>query len=295
MKLKAINTKFFIISAFLILISSCTKDVTNLKLPEYEPKLVLSSFISPDLDAIKLRLVCNSNTFGKLLQTEPPGRVSILLSNSIDELKIDTNLLDSESNDIIMGNMHVKEGDIFSITVQNEKGLSAKASCSVPVKRNFHIEVDTSRIMNLSPSGKLLSTLTVKISITDFPGENNYYRMLISGKSYGDKFVNEMAANYDVGDLVFSDKGRDGKKFVLRSITFFSTEASLLSRIDSSFLRIYLLNTDKSYYDYHQSLLSEYLADSNPFSEPVPLYSNVSNGVGILASYTVDSLIFRVR
>jgi hypothetical protein len=63
---------------------------------------------------------------------------------------------------------------------------------------------------------------------------------------------------------------------------------------DSAFLRIYLLSTDKPYYDFHKSLENFSLGDS-PFSEPSFLYNNVNGGLGIFASYTLDSLIFRVK
>ncbi len=268
--------------------------MNNLKLPDFEQKLVLSSFISPNLPVIELTVDCNMNNFGKLFPPEPPGKVTILLTNGIDEVRIDTTLLKSLHNKILVKNMPVKEGKSFKIKVINSKGLSAEASCAVPIKRDFHIEVDTTRLLSTDPfGGNTRSTLSIKVSITDFPGESNYYRLLITTQTYGGS---ELSGQPEKGDVVFSDKGKDGKKFVLRSVTFFSNYIDSIAKVDSSFLRIYLLNTDKPYYDFHQSLLTSLNSgDGNPFSEPAPLYSNVSNGVGILASYTVDSLIFRVK
>jgi hypothetical protein len=295
--LEPVKTKYFIVVLLPFLITSCTKDVNNLKLPDFEQKLVLSSFISPDLPVIELTLDCNTNNFGMLFSPEPPGKVTILLTNGTDEVRIDTTLLKSIHNKILVKNMPVKEGKSFKIKVINDKGLSAEASCTVPVKRAFHIEVDTTRLLTHYPFGRnTSSTLSIKVSITDFPGESNYYRLLITGKSYGDPWSSEIFGQYDIGDLVFSDKGNDGKKFVLRSVTFSSNDIDSIAKVDSSFLRIYLLNTDKPYYDFHQSLLTSLNSGGgDPFSEPAPLYSNVSNGVGVLASYTVDSLIFRVK
>lgn len=292
-----VKTKYYTAVLLTLLITSCTKDVNNLKLPDFEQKLVLSSFISPDLLVNELTVDCNMNNFGKLLSPEPPGKVTILLTNGTDEVRIDTTLLKSIHNKILVKNMPVKEGKSFKIKVINDKGLSAEASCTVPDKRDFHIEVDTTRLLSTDPfGGNIRSTLSIKVSITDFPGESNYYRLLITGQSYGNPRGTEIAEQPDKGDLVFSDKGKDGKKFVLRSVTFFSNNIDSIAKVDSSFLRIYLLNTDKPYYDFHQSLLTSLNSgDGNPFSEPAPLYSNVSNGVGILASYTVDSLIFRVK
>jgi hypothetical protein len=97
-------------------------------------------------------------------------------------------------------------------------------------------------------------------------------------------------------DRVSNDIGLDGKTFILRTIEFqpvYSDEPSW-SIPDSAFLRIYLLNTDKPYYDFHKSLENYSLGDY-PFTEPSFLYSNVKGGLGIFASYTLDSLIFRVK
>lgn len=279
-----------------IFIASCTKDVTNVKLPEFEQKLLINSFISPDLTVNELTIDCTRSDFGKLSFPDPPGKVSIFLSNGTNEVRIDTTLLKSHFNKILVKNMPLVDGKSFKIKVVSDKGLTAEASCSVPVKRDFHIVVDTTRLLSTDPDGRnKYSTLSVNVSITDFPGESNYFRLLVSGQSYGNTRGSEIRGIFDVGDQVISDNGRDGKKFVLRSLTFFAENVDSIAKVDSSFLRIYLLNTDKAYYDFHKSLLTFSFGGGDPFAEPSPLYSNISNGIGIFAAYVVDSLIFRIK
>ena len=172
--------------------------------------------------------------------------------------------------------------------MDNEEGLTAEASCTVPVWRAFHIEVDTTNRLSYNQwSGEKYSTITAKISITDFPGEANYFRLVFS--------VNGIQFVTPVEDIVISDKGRDGEKIVLQTITFYPITINSTYEADSAFLRIYLLNTNKAYYDYHKSFYTSTLGNTGPFTEPSPLYSNVSNGVGIFAAYTIDSLIFRLK
>jgi hypothetical protein len=87
----------------------------------------------------------------------------------------------------------------------------------------------------------------------------------------------------------FNDKGMDGLRAKV------SIEGIGLSDMtDSCFLKIYLLNTDKAYYDYQKSL-EKYNSGEDPFTEPSPVYSNISGGLGIFAAYTVDSLIYRLK
>jgi hypothetical protein len=184
--------------------------------------------------------------------------------------------------------MHFSYGKSYKIKVDNDEGLTAEASCTVPVRRAFHIEVDTTNRLSYNQwSGEKYSTITAKISITDFPGEANYFRLVFS--------VNGIQFVTPVEDIVISDKGRDGEKIVLQTITFYPVTINSTYETDSAFLRIYLLNTNKAYYDYHKSFYTSTLGNTGPFTEPSPLYSNVSNGVGIFAAYTIDSLIFRLK
>jgi hypothetical protein len=62
---------------------------------------------------------------------------------------------------------------------------------------------------------------------------------------------------------------------------------------DSAFLKVYLLNTCKPYYQYHKSL-ENYNDGENPFAEPTPIYSNIEGGLGVFAAYLVDSAVIRL-
>jgi hypothetical protein len=210
-----LNKRIILSTAYILLfLTSCTKDVINVKLPEFEKKLVLSSFISPDLKYNEFTLGCTKSDFGKLSAPEPPGKVSVSISDGINEIRIDTTLIDSNYYfKIRIRNMHFSYGKSYKIKVDNDEGLTAEASCTVPVRRAFHIEVDTTNRLSYNQwSGEKYSTITAKISITDFPGEANYFRLVFS--------VNGIQFVTPVEDVVISDKGRDGEKIVLQTITF---------------------------------------------------------------------------
>lgn len=277
-------------TSIILLLASCTKDVINVKLPDFEQKLVMTSFISPDIKSNEIMLVCTNSDFGKLSHPDLPGKISALISNETNEIRIDTVLVDSEyyNNRILIRNMSFKPGKSYKIKVVNDKGLTAEASCTIPFRRDFPIEVDTTILISSYPyRSEKYSITTAKISITDYPGESNYFRLIFS--------VNGMPISPPVEDVIISDKGRDGEKIILQTITFGAVPINSTQKTDSAFLRIYLLNTNKAYYDYHKSFQTSTLGNTGPFTEPSPLYSNVSNGVGIFAAYVVDSLIFRIK
>jgi len=49
-----------------------------------------------------------------------------------------------------------------------------------------------------------------------------------------------------------------------------------------------------SFQTYHHSL-DKYSSGGNPFTEISPAWSNIEGGLGIFASYVVDSLVFKLK
>jgi len=88
----------------------------------------------------------------------------------------------------------------------------------------------------------------------------------------------------------FSDEGYDGKRIYANN---FGSQYNA-SNSDSVKTVIYILNTNKDYYIYHQSLI-KYSGGDDPFSEVSPVFSNINGGLGIFAGYTVDSIVLRLK
>jgi hypothetical protein len=308
---------FCLLLIFTFGLSSCRKVASDVDPPEFIQKLVINAFLSPDKTDNKIFISSNVKRFGELTGAyEPFGNVSLYIYENSKEIKFDTVRKDyyGTGYDYYIKNFQFKEGQTYNLKVISDLGLEAEATCKIPLKRNFQITVDTTFRKTTDDYGQKISILTAKVNITDFPGEANYYRLLYLYETYRPAFPSQKHLSYkDVvespipgwaetnawqNDHVKSDAGRDGEKFVLRSIEFrpvYLDEPGLKwPDADSAFLRIYLLSTDKPYYDYHKSLENFSLGDA-PFTEPSFVYSNVKGGLGIFASYVLDSLIFRIK
>lgn len=175
--------------------------------------------------------------------------------------------------------------------MESDNGLYADALCTVPLKGKTDLEIDTSRIDNYNQRPVDGIYFNTGISYTDSKGENNYYILLCQEVAYISRwgvepFIMSLALSEKE---YFDDKGKDG----LRSRIPLQV-LGLGSEIDSSYLKIYLLNVDKNYYNYHKSL-ANYKSGEDPFTETSPVYSNISGGLGIFAAYTIDSMIFRLK
>jgi hypothetical protein len=283
------KSKYWIIFPVLALLFSCEKEVKTGSIPEFEQKLVLSSFISPADTVSTIYVSSNKRIYGDLDIIESLGNLTGTISNGIKEYSLFRTTVGFKFNNT---DFRIEEGKTYNLKVSSSNGLIAEGSCSVPYKRNLHITVDTA-FSAIGPVDRpVYKTLTATVSITDSPGEENYYRVSCrqdmyykyAGKPYHSKYYQNSIKNE-----FSSDKGKDGENMELGSFGLYS-----FSQNDSSFLSIFILNTNKAYYDYHVSL-QKYSGGDDPFTEVSPVYTNINGGLGIFAAYTIDSLRFRMK
>ena len=67
----------------LIIIIGCESEVDNVRLPEFQQKLVIASFISPADSESIIYVISNQRLFGDLSIKELPGRLSGTISDGI--------------------------------------------------------------------------------------------------------------------------------------------------------------------------------------------------------------------
>ena len=280
--------KFIFSVLAIISFISCEKEVNNLKYPEFKPKWDISGYLSPDNPMSKIILSQNLRNYGNPWQFDDMGHPTITLSDGTNLIVFDSTQMRSG---IKRSDFPIQEGKTYTLKIITDKGFNAEASCTVPFRGKFDLDVDTTITRYLYQDSLTFLTVHPDFYFTDTKGVDNYYMVLCEEISYSSyynqsKYINSVGLGQKA---YFSDKGIDG----LRSKV--SIEGIGLSDMtDSCFLKIYLLNTDKVYYDYQKSL-EKYNSGEDPFTEPSPVYSNISGGLGIFAAYTVDSLIYRLK
>jgi hypothetical protein len=95
------------------------------------------------------------------------------------------------------------------------------------------------------------------------------------------------------GELLWNDKYSDGKEVEIRFV-FYSEYPEFdegLRETDTLRFMFYFQSVNQEYYTYLKSF-GKYLesgGSSDPFSEPVVIYSNVKNGYGIFAGFDQDT------
>jgi len=280
------------LNCFLIIatLSGCEKEVKHIKLPQFEQKLVIASFISPS-DSVSYVLVSsNRRLYGELNDEESPGNLTGTISDGSNMISLDTTSKGLKFN---RGKMQIQYRKTYTLKVTSDKGISAEAVCTVPEKREFLIQSDTSSVLHQEPGYLAWREFRSNISFIDFPGEFNYYRLA------GELFYYKTDPETEILEInrspirftkaYFTDKDSESDNKIHTSISIKS-----FNKYDSAFVKIFLLNTEKSYYLYHKSL-EDYNSGEDPFSEVTSVYSNINGGLGIFTSYTLDSLIYRIK
>ena len=267
---------------------SCEREAKNIILPEFRQKLVITSFISPSDSFLSVSVSINNRIYGDLGQAEDPGNLKAYISDGIREYELAKGV---EGFKLSSDEMQVVPGQRYGLRVTGDKGLRAEAFCTVPVKREFFPEADTAKRVYYDIYQGSMNLLVTRVFLADFPAEDNFYRfgckmILYNPEYYYNPYISRISGTAsDFAD----DKGKDGERFMANSYII-----PYPKYIDSAFLVFYYQNTDKGYYDYHKSLM-KYTGGDNPFTEPSPLFSNITGGLGIFASYTLDSLVIRLR
>ncbi|WP_339902442.1 DUF4249 domain-containing protein [uncultured Cyclobacterium sp.] len=89
------------------------------------------------------------------------------------------------------------------------------------------------------------------------------------------------------GGLIIDDKLFDGKE---ASIDFFTGGNYMEMEVDGGEVHFVLKNISKSYYDFQSTYGLQDWNDGDPFAQPVQVYSNIENGIGIFMTGNVSSI-----
>ncbi len=297
------NILYIVIIFWIVAFVSCEKDA-DLEIPGYSLKLAIHSFISPDDTLLKVHISTNRNVFGT--KEDYPGSLSpeVILTDGNEELVFSKR----DSLGFCSLKYTILPGREYKLLVKCEGYPDAYATCKVPLRKEISINVDTiNKYYSYyydsnyppppgSPEGYIEQKVIVKF--TDIAGEKNYYNInatqtleYLRGKRTEILMADEQDNNfsYELTKIV-SDNSLDGKNISRTFQNHFSLDTALYSAI----LDAVVLETDAEYYKYHTSL-QKYSGTDQPFTEYSPVYSNVSGGIGIFASYMKYKKSFKLK
>jgi hypothetical protein len=293
MKKIDISSVFLLVGLWML--SSCEKEAVNIKLPDQTPKLMISSFISPQ-DTLTWVMVTNSRPVYGVINYSDDRRVSdatVTLSDGTEEVQL-AFYAQQKGYAIDPARFRIQAGKTYTLTVETPDGRRAEASCTVPwEERIINVKIDTVEVQNTYNGVPQPSYMAKQASFQwlDSAGRRDYYRVFGELKR---EQKNLAGIPYYVIHPWFSgilDEGIDGRTQTQKVVFETYTPGQHFSNVVT--LYMYLLHVDEVYYKYHKAL-GDYDGD-NPFAEPVLLYSNIKGGLGVFCSFNRTETVIEVQ
>lgn len=153
---------------------------------------------------------------------------------------------------------------------------------NVPVNK-----IDTSSIY-----GEYENLFRFTVEFTDPAGTDNYYMFEIQKESYGNlqsisiSSIDPSVQSFRYNSLLFDDKLFSGKT---KSFNLDISQGEIFdySSIDSTLYIISLYSLSYDYYYYALTSGAQEMTGNSPFSEPVIVHNNITNGYGVFGGASV--------
>jgi Domain of unknown function (DUF4249) len=300
--------QFISLAVMAIIFNACVKKVT-IDLPYEGDKIVVKSIIKQDSNIYALISKStrpNANSFNN--QNEITNASITVLENNVPVTSL-TLLPQGQTfysnNRWYISNYKAKAGKTYTLKITVPNLPNAEGTETMISKPKYKIE-SYYKIVNST----LDTTNVVKLNLTDLPTEDYYQikmytadtnfaaigpRYIIDYNSYVYFSVNSLDENASIFDQIdgglrysnfyFSDKKFNGKiinpKFEFNNYSYGTNRIAVI-----------LESISKNYYRFLVSAENHLNNSGNPFSEPTQVYTNITNGYGIIGT-SADSILFK--
>lgn len=293
------NIKIFILLVIsLLTFWGCNNFVTDIdpsQLPSTDSRLVLSCYISPQDTIISAKLTETKTVISTGGTRADITNASMKISDGTKTVALvyDNNLLYYRA---LPSQMPILVGKTYTMTVSTPDGRSVSSKCTVPPPITIkEIKVDSGTAITIRKlNSKEVKEYYLKLIWQDLPGTVDYYRGF--GFVTGNIIANEKSnlgsqATFAVDFTSVDDKYSDGQ---LLSLNVTYQPPRNIDQFTLQKLTVGLFHADINYFNYHESLRKQ-RANSNPFAEPVLLYTNVDGGFGCFGAYNATWKELKVK
>lgn len=248
----------------------------DVEVPNSDPKPVVFAFLSPEDSVIKVSVTLSNPIFttkpqDNNIKVVADARVTI---ENEEGKKVPLNFnFFSTGYTINQSEFKIEPGKKYKVNVSFEK-YNVYGETTIP---NNPININTIEAIEMGKDEFDNVKYAFYTRWIDEPMQSNYYRVVVESKSAWGQW--DTMYNY-MYDAMQSDLSNDGKELFIRTELYYY-EGMLGQK---NYLDVNLLNTDYHYYEYHKRRLN-YFGD-DPFSEPIPMYTNIKGGgLGVVGSY----------
>lgn len=286
--------KRFAFLVFPILIAACTT-VVDFDIPQNKPMIVVNALFSPD-SVWRIQISRSNSILDNKPSSffEPVGNAVVTISDQNNQF-VESITGFSDKYFSYKGKTKPMPGQSYTIQVDVKDEPNIKALNKVPtLVRITSVEIDSSRfISDREP-------IEMDITFKDSGNEKNYYTVKVIGDSYYisnkdtiwvtreiyvkivDPSLNE---EFKESDKFINDNLFNGKNYTLH-VKLFSQHYWGPQSPVTVHSRVILQSLSEEYYKYFTTKNLQDYTNGDPFAQPVQVFSNVENGLGIFAGYS---------
>ena len=288
--------KGFAILMFVVLAVAC-RTVVDFDIPLEKPWIVVNSLFSPD-SVWQVQLTYSKN----ILDTSPDNFIPV--GNAVvtildpNQQVIETITPSSDKFNFVLykGKTKPLPGQSYTVqvAVKAEPILQAfsKVPTHVPITT---VEIDSSGVVDNEP-------IEMNINFKDPAGEKNYYTIKIIEDAFyiANKdtvwytreiffeIVDQSLSNDERGlEKLVNDNLFNGKDYTFH-VKLYNRRYSFGSQIFQQHARVVLLSVSEEYYKYFTTKSLQDYTNGDPFAQPVQVFTNIENGLGIFAGYSTS-------
>ncbi len=302
-KLTKINILISIL--FIGLLIGCEKEL-DYQLTNQIPQVVMYAFPMPD-STLKLHAGYTTN----ILSTNHFDKIFGLRHTvNINGEEKATGLYTAGKTWLSITNVIGESNDVYSVSYELKDGTIISGSTYIPEPIKI-IGIDTISIPYTNTEGKEEQMLRCSIELRDPTGIKNYYQIRVD---YEETSLTDPQSNYTetitfikedkvflirddesvlLTDLdfqgTFTDHLFNGKSYKVKLLVPEKQTNKILPDVKVK-LNIHLYTLTPEYYKFLRSTIEEEAFRDYPIFEPVNLFTNINNGIGVVAGLSVDTL-----
>jgi hypothetical protein len=178
-----------------------------------------------------------------------------------------------------------------------------------PIVPIIDIEWDSTNVPTAPPSNFYSQyNIPFKVKFQDPSGTKNFYTVYVHvyGEAFrfdpvtGEKIVQKFRTTSAVWIIdpaiaeedefipIWRDESFDGQMYTANLETRFNRQPNQTTHR----VEVFLFNVSEDYYRYFETLRVARNVEGDPFAQPVQVYSNVNEGLGIFAGHSADVVIY---
>jgi len=218
-------------------------------------------------------------------------------------------------------NFPIVAGKTYSLKISAPSFTSVEGACIIPTKVVAESNISSSQetLTGTDRRGATISYPSISVKFVDIPNEESFYsvgQFFYQKGTYKDASNNtKLRINWTTKYEYLADKGQENQALLAQAFdlksynnwgAFGGTGNSggpngggqggnnIAVTPTEKYVEIYVANTDKAYYYYNTAIDKIRKANGNPFAEPVLTYTNIKNGLGVIAGYNQSRIVVKV-